>query len=156
MNLLAASVVALTARMLVSLAIVLAVIAVAYAVMRRRQGGGLRSTRTPRRAVRLARAGRTARSTGRAHTAGLEVVGRVGLSRGSAAVAVRFGERVILLSAGDTGATTVVADMPGATWDALHEVREPIEFPARQRGVGTESRPGFVEALRQATARRAG
>lgn len=152
--LVAAGVVALTVRMLVSLAVVLAVIAVAYFVARRR-ASGTRGTGLPRpRRAGLDKLNRSKVN----HRTGLEVVGRVGLTRGSAAVAVRFGDRVVLVAAGETGQATVVAEMPAFEWDEAQLVREPLEFPAeRTPGVATldpTTRPGFVEALRMATSRR--
>jgi hypothetical protein len=161
----AAGVVALTVRMLVSLAVVLAVIAVAYFVARRRANGPKRLSSN--RWSGLSKPRRMGvdkpnhRSKGNSRS-GLEVVGRVGLTRGSAAVALRFGDRVVLVAAGETGQATVVAEMPAFEWDESQLVREPLEFPAqRTPGVATPdptlgavSRPGFVEALRTATSRR--
>lgn len=154
---LAAGVVALTVRMLVSLTVVLAVIGVAYFVAKRRASGA----RSPRRA-RLPKLGAPKPSARRGQSGGIEVVGRVGLTRGAAAVAVRFGDKVVLLAAGDTGPASMVAEMPAAEWDDGHVVREPLEFPVQRRaGVAglaaadPTARPGFVEALRQATQRRA-
>lgn len=153
--LVAAGVVALTVRMLVSLAVVLAVIAVAYLFARRRAGGRTggrpRVPSLPKSPSRRAAAG-----------AGLEVVGRVGLTRGAAAVALRFGDRVVLVAAGETGQASVVAEMPAFEWDESQLVREPLEFPAQRTPgatlpdptLGAVSRPGFVEALRMATSRR--
>ena len=72
----------------VSLAIVLALIAVAYAIAKRR---GAPAAQGPRRSRR------------RATPAGVEVVGRVGLSRNAAAVALRFGDRIVLVATSDQG-----------------------------------------------------
>ncbi len=148
-GLVAAGVVALTVRMVLSLAVVMAVIAVAYLYAKRRGARGSAGAR-PGRTLRMPR-----RAGGRNAATALEVVGRVGLTRGAAAVAVRFGDRVVLLAAGETGSTSLVGEMPAAEWDEAHVVREPLEFPG-PRTVPTEPRPGFVEALRLATARRAG
>lgn len=146
----AAGMAALVARAVVSLVIVLGVVAVAYVVARRRQGaGGAR----PARSRALPRFGQ------RRHTPpGMEVVARVGLSRGSAAVAVRFGEKVVLITATEQGHSTVLAEMPATEWDELHTVREPLATPSTPAVAARRSdspRPSFVEALRQATARHA-
>jgi hypothetical protein len=149
----AASITALLARAIVSLAIVLTIVAVAYVVARRRAGG-----------VAPVTAGSSDRSRfGRRRTAPapIEVVGRVGLTRGTAAVAIRFGDRVVLVAAPEQGPSNVISEMAAAEWDELRTVREPIVQAASRPAqpvpptsvVG--ARPSFVEALRQATARHA-
>ena len=148
-GLVAAGIVALTVRMLLSLAAVMAVIAVAYVYAKRRGARGRGGAR-PGRTLRMPR-----RASARSTASALEVVGRVGLTRGAAAVAVRFGDRVVLLAAGETGATSLVGEMAAAEWDEAHVVREPLEFPG-PRTVPAEPRPGLVEALRLATSRRVG
>lgn len=152
--LLAASVVALTVRMLVSLAVVLVVIGAAYLVARRRAGGTRVRSARPGRRPRVVVPGRRTADRGSRHGAGLEVVGRVGLTRGSAAVAVRFGDRVVLLAAGETGQATVVAEMPSTDWDDRQIIREPLELPGRPVAPEPGERPSLVEALRIVTARR--
>ena len=124
----------------VSLAIVLALIAVAYAIAKRR---GAPAAQGPRRSRR------------RATPAGVEVVGRVGLSRNAAAVALRFGDRIVLVATSDQGTPTALAEMTAGDWDELHTIREPMQdVLGRPIDPGTASpRPNFLEALRQATAR---
>lgn len=142
------SVVSLLVRMMVSLAIVLAIVGVAYLVAKRKAGGA-------RVAIRPARGSRR-----RGTPTGVEVVGRVGLSRGTAAVAIRFGDRVVLVASSEQGGTTTLSEMPAEEWDELQTVREPIENPfgspsGSPFGQPVIDRPTFVEALRQATARHA-
>jgi hypothetical protein len=138
--------VTLAVRALVSLAIVLAVVGVAYLVARRRANGGGSPVRSP---------GRTS-GRRRATAPGIEVVGRVGLGRSSAAVAVRFGDRVVLIASSESGPTTTLAEMPAERWDELRTIREPIETRAigGARPLATAP-PSLLEALRQATARHA-
>ncbi|HWL43425.1 MAG TPA: hypothetical protein VNQ73_10815 [Ilumatobacter sp.] len=159
-GLLAAGVVALTVRMLISLGVVLAVIAVGYAVARRRSGRPKsQQGRTPRwLSLSKPQHGRVRRGGNDRlnHRSGLEVVGRVGLTRGAAAVALRFGDRVVLVAASETGQASVVAEMPLREWDDAEVVREPLEFPVqRTSSPDPTAQPGFVEALRLATSRRA-
>jgi flagellar biogenesis protein FliO len=146
----ASGTVALFVRMVVSLAFVLALVGVAALVMRRRQPGahqhrsGLRSARPavgfsprPRRASRNA----------------VQVLGRVGLTRSTAAVAVRFGDRIVLLGASDQAPVAVLAECDAVTWEAQHVDAEwtvPAPLVEHDRPV----RVGFVEALREATVRR--
>lgn len=139
-------------RMVVSLAVVLTLVAVAYTYARRRNGaGGLRPS-----------ARRRSNSVGR-----LEVESRVGLARGSAAVAVRFGHRVVLVAVNDGAPSSVLAELPAEEWDA--DRVDPDElgsgagpFDGTTRAVGSpldpngivSQRPTFLEALRTATSRR--
>jgi hypothetical protein len=141
---------ALVLRMVVSLAIVLAFVAVAYSIARRRQSGlGLPGTPripgAPRRRPRAAAGG------------GLHVEARAGLARGSAAVAVRFADRIVLIGVTDGAAATVLAEVPAQDWDSqtddAEEQSRPMRTPLDPNGVVTE-RPTFVEALRTATSRR--
>ena len=136
---------ALLIRTVVSLAIVLAVIAIAYAVAKRRRGQTGVSTAPARRVGRR-----------RSQPAAVEIVGRVGLNRGTAVIAIRFGDRVLLVSSSEQGGTNTLAEMPAVDWDELHTVREPLDRTA-VAGARPEvvTRPSFVEALRQATARHA-
>lgn len=143
----------LITRAVVSLAIVLAIVGVAYLVARRRAGGAAPVATGSERS----RFGRR-----RSAPPAIEVVGRVGLTRGTAAVAVRFGDRVVLIAAAEQGPSSVITDMSAADWDEFRTVREPIEpvvVPAagstRPPTAVVEPRPSFVEALRQATARHA-
>lgn len=135
-------VVDLLVRTVVALGIVLAIVAVAYVIAKRR--GTPAAARGVRRTVR--------RNT----PAGVEVVGRVGLSRSAAAVAVRFGDRIVLLATSEQGTTTTLAEMSAAEWDEMHTVREPLQDVLGRAVDGAPTpRPNFVEALRQATARHA-
>ena len=148
---------ALLVRTLLSLTVVLAIVGIAYLVARRKAG----RTGPVLRLGGGGRAGRARRSVN-----ALEVVGRVGLGRTAALVAVRFGDRVMLLSAGEAGTPNIVAEMPAEHWDDLHTTRDAIdpsdlttmvaadEHP-RLTGVSTltPGKPGVVESLRRATAR---
>lgn len=157
-------------RMIVSLAIVLALVAAAYSVARRRQAGVALSSllRRKSRAISVAR---------------LEVEARAGLARGSSAVAVRFADRIVLVGVNDGAPSTVLAEVPAELWDT-HGVRADVLAPAdpddlddldsTQRagrnplissGRSSKSdvfdpngivsqQPGFIEALRTATSRR--
>lgn len=145
---------ALVVRSLLSLAVVLAIVGVGYLVARRR--GGRSVTMRPRATVG---SGRRPRRTPNP----LEVVARVGLSRSSVLVAVRFGDRVVLVATADGAPASVVTEMSAEQWEELQMVREaidPTELAAASESVapGPTSvvegiKPGFVEALRQATAR---
>lgn len=169
---LAAGFVELLVRMLSSLAIVLAIVAIAYLVMRRRAGlagrvaarprGGRAASGAGARPARPARAPRTPR---RSHRSAVEVIGRVGLSRSTAAVAVKFGDRVLLIGASEQAQPSVLAEIDAETWElcqARDEFEQAWTVPAEIDG-GADgridaveaARPGFLEALREATVRRA-
>lgn len=148
---------ALLLRTVVALGVVLAIIAVAYLVMRSR---GPAAGRGPASGT----VGR--RRTGRRRTtpAPIEVVGRAGLTRTSSVVALRFGDRVVLVSATEQGPATVLAEMPAERWDELTVEREPIAAveldPTASVAHGiadlpSTSRPRFLDALREATTRHA-
>ena len=177
---LAAGIVALFGRMIASLALVLAIIAVAYFVMRLRSGRTpMRNGSSSRRPVRPGRRGaraaigaglgagkRSARRSNRQH---VEVLGRVGLTRSSSAVVVQFADRVLLLGTSETAQPTVLAEIDAATWElcaADAEWSVPVEVAVdhdhdhdrdrdRDRDATTGARPTFLEALREATVRRA-
>ncbi len=141
---------ALLVRTMFSLVIVLGIVAVAYVIARRRSGG----------MAPVASDNATRSRFGRRPSApaAIEVVGRVGLTRGTAAVAVRFGDRVVLVAAAEQGPSTVITEMPAAEWDECRTVREPIDPTPVRPELGTGAiapRPNLVEALRQATARHA-
>ena len=140
--------VALVVRSVVSLAVVLAVIAVVYTIAKRRANGG-----TTRAFVRPA-----SKSASRRAPAALETIARVGLSRGSAAVAVRFADQVVLLGVTEGSPVTVLREIPAAHWDELSEVEQVVATPVAVDGVdrdlGAMTRPGFIEALREVTSRR--
>lgn len=141
----------LLVRLVVSLGIVLVFIGVAYTVAKRRQSGpssrgGFVSSVTPRRRARALPQG------------GLHVEARTGLARGSAAVAVRFADRIVLIGVSDGAPSTVLADVSAGEWDLELEPPEentvtPLRTPLDPNGVVAE-RPNFVEALRTATSRR--
>lgn len=171
----AAGIVDLFVRMMVSLALVLAIVAVAYLAMRRRAGlagsvntrfAGRRNagsaTRSPR-AARSPRADRGHRSRGasrRATRQHVEVLGRVGLTRASSAVVLKFADRVLLVGASETAQPTVLAEIDAATWELYDQDVEwtvPVEIEGDQHDdtASAATRPGFLEALREATVRRA-
>lgn len=137
----------LLARTVFGLAVVLSIVAVGYFVAKRR-------------AVPMPATGGSRRRT---QSAPVEVVGRVGLGRNAAAVAVRFGDRVLLVATSEQGHSTL-AEMPADEWDEIRTVRQPVgEADRRAAVIGTApaatspttARPNFLEALRQATARHA-
>lgn len=176
---LAAGFVDLFVRMLTSLAVVLAIVAVAYFVMRRRSGMvvtaraagmGRRAGAQQTGAVKAAGAAASPRAgwrgPKRTHRQAVEVIGRVGLSRSTVAVAVRFGDRVLLLGASEQGQPNVLADIDAATWElceaeaamAQTEWTVPAALGDGDGADATDramSRPGFLDALREATVRRA-
>lgn len=146
-----ASLGALMLRTLLALGLVLAIIAVAYVAMKRRNAmGGMVAPRGLGRGLNGG-AGRKQQHRRRSST-GIEVVGRVGLTRTNAAVAVKFGDRVVLVAAAEQGTTSVLAEMPADEWEELTEIREQIPTPLLDNA-GEAPRPSFVEALRQATSR---
>ncbi len=150
-------------RMLISLAVVLAVVLAAYVIIRRRQGGGASPRRTGRRGAAGLFARPRAGATGpAARRAGLRVVGRVGVGRTSSVVAVQFADRVFMIGASEQGAPTVLAELELGEWqratqqpDELTPVSRRSAGPGESDGPRTgEARPGFLDALREATARR--
>lgn len=142
----------LALRLVVSLTVVLAVVGVGYAVARRKQRG-LGAGATSRRRQRAA------------GPATLEVEARAGLARGSAAVAVRFADRIVLVAITDGAPATALADIPAADWDRPPEpvtdespdgvtgTVSTVRTPLDPNGVVSE-RPSFLDALRDATSRR--
>ncbi len=157
-------------RVVVSLGAVMAVVAVAYAIARRRsvRFGMIPSRRSGKRNTRPA----------------IEVIARLGIARNVSAVALRFGDRVVLVGVAEQAPMSVLADMSAAEWDELHgtttttsaattdqaptatarperdetDVATPVPFgqdAAADGGLITSaSRPSFIEALRDATSRR--
>jgi flagellar biogenesis protein FliO len=141
-------------RMVVSLGAVLAVIVVAYTIARRRVGGGSRAPRS--------------RAHRRTVTPPIEVVGRAGLTKGSVAVALRFGERVVLVGVSEQAPTTVLQEMDASLWDAWNETATPIDTgsttdhtsvfspngAAAPESIVGGRPPSLIDALREATTRR--
>ncbi len=149
-------------RMVVSLAVVFGLIAVAYQVMRRRQGGGATSSlsrsRPSRSLVRTSRAGAKP-----APRRGVQVLTRVGIGRTTQLVAVQFADEVLLVAASEHGSPNVISSMSLAAWEAANEVREE-RIPIATTAVASsqalavpeqQASRGFIEALREATVRRA-
>jgi flagellar biogenesis protein FliO len=145
----------LIVRMVVSLAIVLAIVLVAYAFLRRRQHGGGSFGRAPmtRRATGTG-AGRSRRTTARntGGRRGLRIVGRVGVSRTSSIVAVQFAERVLLVGASEQTGPAVLAELSVDDWERATEASQ--ESVPLATGGTTTARPGILDALREATIRR--
>jgi hypothetical protein len=146
------SLVALLARTMISLAVVLAVVAVGYRIAKRRASGTASGSRGSGLSSSMFRGRRPKRA------APIEIVGRVGLTRNAAAVAIRFGDRVVLVSASDQGTAAVLAEMPGEEWDELNAAPEDAETPSGSGVAGAPTviqtrPPSFIEALRQATSR---
>lgn len=152
------SLVSLIVRMLVSLGIVLALVGAAYVVARRRSNGA-----TP---VRRTGGKRSARRA--AAPPAIEVVGRVGLSRGAMAVALRFGDAVVLVGVSEQAPSTVLREMDAERWDEIHaeqdwRVSDHVAARSDDRSDADGNledsiigpRPSFVDALREATTRRA-
>lgn len=171
----------LVVRMFVSLAIVLGVVLVAYVVIRRRQGFASASPGKRRRAPKtggfVSLTGLAGRSGAAAkhgssklvgNRRGLRVLGRVGVGRTSQVVALQFAEKVYLVGASDTSAPSVLAELDLASWIEATETSEldgstlsgkdaaVVREPLDPLGVvpGITSRPGLLDSLREATARR--
>jgi hypothetical protein len=150
----------LVGRMAISLIVVLALVFIAYRVIKRRQDPF--SAATPRstsggRAPRRPRSGRMmATGSARAGSAkrGLRTVGRVALSRSSAVVAVQFADRVLLIGASEQGLPTVLAELDLPSWTAATEVSEELLPIGRMSPDVGQRRPTMLDALREATARR--
>jgi flagellar biogenesis protein FliO len=154
----------LVVRMVLSLAIVLGLVLIAYAVIRRRQGLGGGGSLMRRAGMlgggsgkrsklgKLARpkmmsmsAGsilgpgrsvnsRSARMPGARR--GLRVVGRVGIGRTTQVVAVQFAEKVFLLGASETNAPTILAELDMAAW---LEATEGPEHDSTRTSAGTSA-----------------
>ena len=149
----------LIVRMVVSLGAVLAVIAVAFVIARHRQSGGASSTRPS-----MFRARR------RSGPPPIEVVGRAGLTKGAVAIALRFGERIVLVGVSEQAPTTVLQEMDAASWDEWNAEDPPADVAPVQPAPDPSGaargdpihppdsvigpRPSFIDALREATTRR--
>ena len=161
------SFVELVIRSIVSLGIVLVLIGVAYLVAKRRAGVSRPTSRVGGRARGwtggIARGPSAGSGRSRQHVkrepAVLETLGRVGLSRGSVAMAVRFGDQVVLLGLADGSPITVLQEMSAERWDELSAVEHVVTTSMPTDVFGNETAPdrrtGFVDALREATVRRA-
>lgn len=121
----------LIVRMVVSLAVILAVLAVAYTVLRRRPGmigaaaGGMGRSARPARERRPRRSPLAGRDPGRGRAAStrpaLRVLGRTGVGRSSTLVAVMFGDEVLLVGANDADAPTVLSRTTLEGWERAVE-----------------------------------
>lgn len=154
-------------RMVISLAVVLAVVFAAYVLIRRRQGAAS-APRRPRRVPGsgLVRTGGRAASGGASsgRRSGLRVLGRVGVGRTSSVVAVQFAERVFMIGASEQGAPAVLAELDLEDW--YRSTQQPDDLvPTARRSTASDAvgdgsrpssaaRPGFIDALREATTRR--
>lgn len=160
----------LVLRMVVSLAVVLAIVLGAYAVMRRRQGfpssfPGGRSNRS-NAAPRSTQVSRRTSTKTTGSKRGLRVVGRIGIGRTTQVVAVQFAEKVFLLGASEQSAPTILAELPLDAWiDATESDddsgsgairRVPADgTPGTAPRRGPSAGPaGLLDALREATLRR--
>lgn len=147
----------LVVRTMLALAVVLAIVGVGYVVARRQSYhvGPIAAPRpaSPAPALGARRLGLPKR---RPTPNGVEVIARAGLSRNAAVVALRFGDRVLLVSVADQAPNTLLAEMSVANWDEHTTAREAIDLPAHQAASPSvvSQPPNFIEALRQATARR--
>ncbi len=144
----------LLARMLVSLAVVLGLVFLAYTVLRRRQGhvpsGASR--------LRLLGGGSAAPAKPQNDRRGVHLIARVGVSRTSQLVAVQFAERVLLVGASDNATPQVLAEIDIAAWREHTTAPEPIivrEPIASITAGAPASRPTVPDTLRELTARRA-
>lgn len=133
-------------RMLISLAVVLGIVLVAYAIIKRRRGVGA-ALGAPRSLI--ARSGR-ARTGGRN---GLRVLGRTGVARTSSVVAIQFADRVLLIGGNDQAAPTLLAEIDLEGWEAATQAPVDPIIGGRAGSAGTAP-SGLLDALRQATTRR--
>jgi hypothetical protein len=158
---------ALIIRMLVSLAIVVGLILVAYVVVKRRRGGApLSSTGKTRSAVGSFVAGRVAKASGTkarlprpgASKRGLQTLGRIGLSRTSNVHALQFADRVYLLGTSDSDAPSVLADISLETWlESIEPSDDDAGSATAPKGVVYPvdgDRPKLLDQLRDRTTRR--
>ena len=146
----------LIVRMLISLVIVLGLILVAYAIVKRRRNGppmrignkptlrsvlggvakpkgattgSLSAASTTVSSRRAPRSGSTKR--------GLQSVGRIGLSRTSSVVAVQFAERVYLLGTSEATSPNIIADVSLEEWEKSLEIpTEMVVGPSTGTGIG--------------------
>jgi flagellar biogenesis protein FliO len=162
----------LMVRTLLALAVVLAIVGVGYVIARKRSNsmGSIGKTAAPRSSSVDAGARRFGMPKRRPTPLGVEIVARAGLARNSAVVALRFGDRVLLVSVAEQAPNTLLAEMSVDEWVEHTTARDAMEIPARpgsRSGSSSSSvssssvppnvvspTPSFIEALRQATARR--
>jgi hypothetical protein len=158
---------ALILRMLVSLAIVLGLILVAYVIVKRRRGGSSMSSTGKTSMVGSFVAGRVGKASGTgrrparsgAPKRGLQTLGRIGLSRTSNVHALQFADRVYLLGTSDSDAPSVLAEITLEAWLEAIEPSDDLDGPGSVAkgivGRPMESdRPGLLDALRDRTTRR--
>jgi flagellar biogenesis protein FliO len=160
----------LVLRMVVSLAVVLAIVLGAYALLRRKQGfgsifGGRHST-VSNGAPRSTKLARTSSSKVTGSKRGLRVVGRIGIGRTTQVVAVQFAEKVFLLGASEHTAPSILAELDLDSWLDATETDDGSGTGAVRRvptdatpGTGPRRGPasgpaGLLDALREATLRR--
>jgi flagellar biogenesis protein FliO len=124
----AASLVELFVRMLVSLGFTLALIAVCYVGVKRytSKGSTVGSSRKGRPHSTLVKPGRSSNS----QQAGMTLLARTNLSRSTSLVAVQFGQNVFLVAGSETAPATVLAQAPLATWALAQET---VSSPASGR-----------------------
>jgi len=157
----------LVVRSLLALAVVLAIVGLGYVVARRRSHrvGPIAVPRASSSASSSSPAvGRLGLPKRRPTPTGVEVIARAGLARNAAVVAVRFGDRVLLVSVADQAPNTLLAEMSVADWDENTTARDAIGLPSRTTSASNPASnpapnvvsqtPSFLEAMRQATARR--
>lgn len=117
----------LLVRMVVSLAVILGVLAVAYSVLRRRPGllkfgGGQRAGGQRAGRQRSGRQrGRTPRERSSTARPALRVLGRTGVGRSSTLVAVMFGDEVLLVGASDSETPAVLSRTTLEGWERATE-----------------------------------
>lgn len=152
----------LLVRTLLALAVVLAIVGIGYVIARRRSNrtGSISAVAAPRSASADAGGRRFGLPKRRPTPLGVEIVARAGLARNSAVVALRFGDRVLLVSVVEQAPNTLLAEMSVDDWVEHTTARDAIDLPERPNSKpGTtpsvvSQPPSFLEALRQATARR--
>jgi flagellar biogenesis protein FliO len=150
----------LVGRMAISLLVVLGLMLVVYRVIKHRQRSSFGpSPKSPRSGLLQRGVGLRRMGSSRAANAkrGLKVVGRVGLSRTTSVIAVQFAEKVYMLGTSEQGPPAVLAEIEAEAWATSTEAGEelvPIIRSATAFRDQPAARPGLIDALRQATARR--
>ena len=152
----------LLVRTVLALAVVLAIVGIGYVIARRRSNsmGSIGTTTAPRSSSADAGARRFGLPKRRPTPLALEILARAGLARNSAVVALRFGDRVLLVSVAEQASNTLLAEMSVDDWVEHTTARDAIDLPERPTSRPdappsvVSQTPSFLEALRQATARR--